>query len=839
MKCLKSQKKPLSSPNASYITLCHKENDSKEQRDSVSDLVLDLHNKLAAELSHNEDFMQVNKQLKDKMVKLYDHNFPFTGDYLYEPVNILFSVEDHNLFQINFDILVKHLREDEKNIADVIVSLLQILLKSEGFFACNVYHALDINLNDKFLQEEKILSWNNFLKVLLSLPNRVANILKLNVGTFFLSKNFTNFLIFNLLRTIEFLSDFHKFVPQKENGINYQNIALLLSKILVNFNERLSSEALKIFVEIVAILTNKSSDKSKLYQRIFQRIFENLERPAVEILAKLFLLNIDPTRYLMREIWGKDLIKNEDWKFVLLHLESSVELVRISGMKTGEILINFLNKEAEKTEETQLKFEYENLKEESKNLVNELQNIANMDMHCYFKIKNKFETSVDDLLEKLVLKEELNTEYIPPERKFRHKANLDNLKNEVMLSNSFKTTNTAIKIIDSTDFELDSDDDLEPYDLSNDVKVSKQAPPAYLRDLRDGLLETEDHEIFAQSLEICEKIIISQLPDDDATIGLEILEILISLEPRFYVEKFERVVFQSCIAITCVYPAFYAEYLCKQIHADLGTYSIARRVFMLDILRQVAKILSNLKPNEKTETRAMNMRAQELNSAEEVIRKRLESKTRYFTKHKYFKLEKANEFAEVAGYFFFPLLYAPRMAREILQFSWYLRFHRDVKVRMGILSLISSTVLNVPHSILIQDFINELFEIRLWLADILNPARGSVLTPTSAQPLQPLSSTTNNNTEKQMTNKNIPVGSTWKNSGNINIDLDNLLVNKPKTGPSPSMNQLASNPTSPINQPKPVSQVIVSPGFGTQLNFNNMQSFPQNHQNNQFFASFK
>ncbi|CAG9829298.1 unnamed protein product [Diabrotica balteata] len=117
---------------------------------------------------------------------------------------------------------------------------------------------------------------------------------------------------------------------------------------------------------------------------------------------------------------------------------------------------------------------------------------------------------------------------------------------------------------------------------------------------------------------------------------------------------------------------------------------------------------------------------------------------------------------------------------------------------------------------------------------------GSVLTPTSIQPLQPMSSTTNNNnTDKPTINKNLPVGSTWKNSGNINIDLDNLLTNKPKTGPSPSMNQLASNQTSPINQPRPMNAGMVSPGFGTQLNFNNVQGFNQPQQNNQFFAAFK
>lgn len=113
-----------------------------------------------------------------------------------------------------------------------------------------------------------------------------------------------------------------------------------------------------------------------------------------------------------------------------------------------------------------------------------------------------------------------------------------------------------------------------------------------------------------------------------------------------------------------------------------------------------------------------------------------------------------------------------------------------------------------------------------------------MLTPTSAQqPLQPLSSTSsNNNTEKTPTaNKNQQIlGSTWSNSGNLNINLDNLLETKPKPGVSPSMNQLASNPTSPINQPKLTNQ------YNNAMNFN-AQGFPPNtfnQPNKQLFPSF-
>jgi len=53
-----------------------------------------------------------------------------------------------------------------------------------------------------------------------------------------------------------------------------------------------------------------------------------------------------------------------------------------------------------------------------------------------------------------------------------------------------------IKVIQKDD---DSDDDLVPYDLSNDVKISKTKQPAYLRDCLDGLIYSEDVE----KIELC------------------------------------------------------------------------------------------------------------------------------------------------------------------------------------------------------------------------------------------------------------------------------------------------------------------------------------------------
>lgn len=446
------------------------------------------------------------------------------------------------------------------------------------------------------------------------------------------------------------------------------------------------------------------------------------------------------------------IVKEKVLSGIQVHLECPVETLRVCGMKVGEIVLNFINKEGMGQEESELKFSYEKFSEESQIMIKELQLMSRQDLNEYFLQRTDIKTDLQLLLGQLHYQNGKTVEYIPPNRKFRNKSALKQFKNELEYSELKKVSN--IRIIDGTDFQLDSDDDLEPYDISNDIKITKKSPPAYLRDLRDGLLETEDAEMFTMCLENCKKLVVSQLPDDDASLGIELLEILIALDERFYTENFDEYLFQSCVCITCVYPTIYAEYLCKQIHADVGTYSIARRIFMLDIIKQSSRNLSTIK---KEIIDNQTKRQEEIHLAEEIIRKRLESKTRYFTKHKPQKYESINHFAQVAGHFFFPLLFgyntnkilrddkdfillihfvetlaiimcaaqncpiSSKMAKEVFQFSWFLRFHVDVKVKMAILSLIASAILSVHKDILISEFLNELFEIRLWLADLLNP----------------------------------------------------------------------------------------------------------------------
>lgn len=800
---------------------------------------------------YSELIEQPYRDFLDCLLSYFDDNFPFRGDTLYESVKNLLCVENDRLFLLNIKALVKILPKKSEG---KITELLQIVLESDGLFSFIVYHIIDKKSSFiGFDQDESFNIWKDFVNVLVSLPSRISNILEGIVPNFFSIRYYTNFLLLTFLKIVEFLSEFLSHEAEIEKLIDYSKLSLLLSKIVTDFNDNANSESIKCFIEIIALLTNSKCSKISLYQNILRKILFKLDRSAVNTFAKMLLLNVDPNKYLITNILGKDLIKNENWKFVLctkiplltnfsgnytnlmlnltiylsssnhflllklftelltvwadksainrtsieqrlfitefmlyifnsmqnislsdrefenikekvysgivVHLESNIDKIRSTGMKFGEIILNYLTKEGNNDADAVLKFDYDTLNEECKIIVNSLQKIWDTDIQVYYKEKTDFDTKLNDVIMKLKDREDKIISYIPPERKFRCKKTLQEPKNEITLSQL--KTNSRIKIIDSTDLHLDSDDDLEPYDVSNDIPTtSKKNPPMYLRDLRDGLIETEDCDIFRLSLENCENLITAQLHDDDASIGLEILEILLSIEPKFYVENFDDLVFQSAVAVTTVYPSYYAEYLCKQIHADIGIFSISKRVFMLNVLRQTAKNLSVIKTEKNTDKKRSKKQI-ELDTAEEVIRKRLEAKTRYFHKYKQVKNEQINRFSEFAGYFFFPLLYgynqnkmlnqctqtdsdfvflihfietlaiimcasqncpvAPRMAKEIFHFSWFLRFHKEVKVRMAVLSLIACAIMNVPKSILLRDFTNELLEIRLWLSDLLSP----------------------------------------------------------------------------------------------------------------------
>lgn len=515
-----------------------------------------------------------------------------------------------------------------------------------------------------------------------------------------------------------------------------ENDVKLIYNVVIYLNSTSQQELFELFLNLLTVW----SDKFAITHTSFEQHLY-ITKFIIVVARHLNKNNLTNTQ--------RNDIQKHLYRGIPAHLECGIDKMRAIGMIVGEIVSELIS-----NEDIKLQFEYDKLSKDCQDLSNGLKNLQQDTSIAEI-------CDVSEIISKIMLryKAENNIVYVPPERKFRNKQRENSSENEVVIETGFK--GNPVTIIDSTDFELDSDDDLEPYDISNDVKVPKKPPPAYLRDLRDGLLETQDAELFALSVENCEKLVLQQLSNDDASVGLEILEILITLAPTFYVENFDNLVFRSSVAITCTYPVVYADFLCKQFHADTGTYSICHRVFMLDVLKESARTLSALKLDEQNQVETTKKkRNAEAETAELIIKKRLETKTRRFITHKSNVFHSVNRFSDVAGWFFFPLIYgygkskfipnsstdddsillinflqtlsvimcsaqncavAPKMARELFNLSWFLRFHKEAKVRMAVLSMIAAGILNVPKTILLNEFTDVLLEMRFWLMDLINP----------------------------------------------------------------------------------------------------------------------
>ncbi|VDI13515.1 telomere length regulation protein [Mytilus galloprovincialis] len=142
-----------------------------------------------------------------------------------------------------------------------------------------------------------------------------------------------------------------------------------------------------------------------------------------------------------------------------------------------------------------------------------------------------------------------------------------------------------------------------------------------------------------------------------------------------------------------------------------------------------------------------------------IVQKRIETKTRRFSKGKSKpELQKTmNRFAPVAGHFLYPLmtrfdrkentfdmlgedslvlgrliytlgvvLYSAinsptvkQMATVLLEFLWVLRFHQDQSVRHSILFCLSMVMLSVPGHVLLSQLQSEIMEAKQWLEDVV------------------------------------------------------------------------------------------------------------------------
>lgn len=423
----------------------------------------------------------------------------------------------------------------------------------------------------------------------------------------------------------------------------------------------------------------------------------------------------------------KDVVRRLIFDGVPMHLESCDEEVRAIGMITAEVLVPYF---LEITAENALKFEYGQFSETTRSMVDYLRTLEVME-------DEKIDGNSWELLVSLLTLSE--SVFIPVARTIP-------VEKAKILEN---------KDSDESEFELDSDDDLTPYDTSNDKKSSRMPPPKYLRDLIDGLADRQNVEKFALCMESALDIINSQLPSDHYTVGIELLEIFISTDNTFNLDNFSSTKFNCCVDIVCTHPVQCAEFVGNEFNAEQTKYSVSDRIFMLEVLGSSARKLSESVSDEPEEKKSS--RARQEKEWEKVVRERIMENTRRFaSKQRERKPGTKNEYHRVAGSFFFPLvrtfgipkwnLYKTRkidtvqdevllltkflqtvsvvtltaknapicrkITKEVMALISHLKFHEEASVRLAVMSCLASVILTTPD---MQDMLEELMMCEEWL----------------------------------------------------------------------------------------------------------------------------
>ncbi|XP_055325572.1 uncharacterized protein LOC129579487 [Sitodiplosis mosellana] len=472
------------------------------------------------------------------------------------------------------------------------------------------------------------------------------------------------------------------------------------------------------------------------------------------------------------------------------HMEILDESVRAVGMITAEIVLNkFSNQDAE---ESKLHFDYDGFGNAARQLVEQIKQFhQSTEIDEQDLSENDIEKSIDILYSGIPKESETEegkgqSKVVEIGAKPSTSSSIRNAAIEVAAIAPCQSKTGLVlatpkaELFDDDDLDSDDDDDLQPYDMSNDTAIAEAKRPRYLHDVREALLETEDPEVFEQTMISCAALVEERLPDNDSNIDVELLRLLIEIDERFPVDDFDYHRMSTCVAICCIKPKSCAEFLCTQIHAELGRYSIGKKVLMLEILGESAKTLAKLTTPKKTEQVVAPKKTMyslslidpeddtydRLIMAKKIVKERIEKKTRRFAQPSASILDGAtpNQFAEVAGSFFFPLLYGvgrdelkfhgmdnalkddtdnilllnllktigtvtfaskncpiiSRIAPEVLQLGFALRFHAEPKIRLAVLQMLAAALLVTPKSLLQLHFSTYLVEMKDWLEEYLS-----------------------------------------------------------------------------------------------------------------------
>ncbi|KAL6262070.1 hypothetical protein P5V15_007164 [Pogonomyrmex californicus] len=467
----------------------------------------------------------------------------------------------------------------------------------------------------------------------------------------------------------------------------------------------------KLIINLTSYLScflNENNVLSELLVKLLEiwrdkSILNHTSMEQLKYITKLIILSVKACKTTLNHT-ERDECQKLLLSGVSVHLECTNITLRAMGMMVAEICINSLS---DIDNAPKLKFEYENMPVHVLKLLQSLKNLNSLE--ATINLKEQYERNGDLIIGNIVFDSLSSRKIYELGIDCNILPNVVNPSNEKTEKNTYPPKNNVIrdnqtkkneakeqvKQNSDEDSDMDSDDDLIPYDM-NDDKPCGKVYPMYLRDLRDNLTDEQmfsNPEIFSESLLVCEKLILTQLPDDDVSFAIELLQLFVTLKQHSYVENFELVVFKCCVAIVTVHPKECAEFLCKEFYED-GKYSLNHRLLFLNILAESAKQLSKIdiddannidvtvntaiKENRVPSCISLFINTEEnrkqqvwcnedfdigLESSEtqfikqRIVDKRIASHTRRFANNSKSPKLHINHFGNVASSFFYPLLH--------------------------------------------------------------------------------------------------------------------------------------------------------------------------------------
>jgi telomere length regulation protein len=320
----------------------------------------------------------------------------------------------------------------------------------------------------------------------------------------------------------------------------------------------------------------------------------------------------------------------------------------------------------------------------------------------------------------------------------------DKTEDNQMFGQGMARTNEAINDSD--------DDDLQPFDMSNDRDSTQSASPINLRQCLKGILCRDDASKHTTALRSI-KLLVQSKSSDLKEVCVELVKVLIHLDDIFPMDDFLLVKLEAMVELTTACPNQVTPFLCEQFY--FPNYTILQRMNILESLTGAAvKLSTPVKDHEIKEYTISSVSSSQVKPWQKVVEERIKSKTRIISTKREQRVDgAANRFSDVCGMFFFPLMVnydtkvntldllgkdslllgqllntlgtvvhlavhsplVPVMASTLVEFCWLFKYHTEISVRQGVLYCVSCLLSSLPSSSLPLLIDKGLHEMMLWV----------------------------------------------------------------------------------------------------------------------------